>query len=146
MSANLLFRRAAAAPASIRAFSTSSPRQLARVNIIGNLADAPELQSTSSGREIVRYVIVSNAGSREHRKASFFRVTSFSEGNSRDYLMNLAKGTKMYVEGDISLNSYTDSNGVQRSGVSIVQRSIEVLRRPWSGEQQSAETTETEQQ
>lgn len=86
-------RRSVIAPASVaRAFSTSSPRSLARITIIGNLADTPEVHSTSNGREIVRYAVASNSGPRDNRKTSWFKVTSFAEGPSRDYLMNLPKG------------------------------------------------------
>ena len=92
MSFNLL-RRAAIAPASAaRAFSTSSPRSIARITIVGNLADSPEIHSTNSGREIVRYAIASNTGPASNRKTSWFRVTSFAEGPSRDFLLNLPKG------------------------------------------------------
>ncbi|KAK7422374.1 ssDNA-binding protein, mitochondrial [Neonectria punicea] len=135
MSSFALFRRAAAAPAStLRAFSTSSPRSVARITIVGNLADTPEVHATSTGREILRYAVASNHGSRENRKTSWFKVTSFAEGPSRDFLMNLPKGASVYVEADCTTNSYTDPNGVTRSGFSIVQRNIEVLRRPQTAE------------
>ncbi|KAF4461176.1 single-stranded DNA-binding [Fusarium albosuccineum] len=148
-----LLRRAAVAPASAaRAFSTTAPRPLARITIIGNLADSPELHSTSTGREIIRYAVASNSGPRDNRKTSWFRVTSFAEGPTRDYLMNLPKGATVYIEGDASTNTYTDSKGETRSGFSVVQRmspkfphsspdsntaqgNIEVLRRPQAPEQ-----------
>ncbi|KAL2693861.1 hypothetical protein Neosp_000427 [[Neocosmospora] mangrovei] len=130
-------RRAVVAPASsaARAFSTTAPRPLAKITIIGNLADTPELHSTSTGREVVRYAVASNSGPRDNRKTSWFKVTSFSEGPSRDYLMNLPKGATIYVEGDATVNTYTDNAGQTRTGFSVVQRSIEVLRRPQAPEQ-----------
>ncbi|KAH7272744.1 ssDNA-binding protein, mitochondrial [Fusarium solani] len=130
-------RRAVVAPASsaARAFSTTSPRPLAKITIIGNLADTPELHSTSTGREIVRYAVASNSGPRDNRKTSWFKITSFAEGPGRDYLMNLPKGATIYVEGDATVNTYTDSQGQTRTGFSVVQRSLEVLRRPQATEQ-----------
>jgi hypothetical protein len=93
MSFSTALRRAAVAPAfTARAFSTTSARPLAKITIIGNLADTPEVHPTSTGREVVRYAVASNSGSRENRKTSWFKVTSFAEGPSRDYLMNLPKG------------------------------------------------------
>ncbi|KAJ4268642.1 hypothetical protein ACHAPJ_002652 [Fusarium lateritium] len=131
-----VLRRAAVAPASAaRAFSTTAPRPVARITIVGNLADTPELHSTSTGREILRYAVASNSGSRENRKTSWFKVTSFAEGPSRDYLMNLPKGATVYVEGDASTNTYTDSNGQSRTAFNVVQRNIEVIRRPQAPEQ-----------
>lgn len=89
-----LFRRAAVAPRIVaRAFSTSPTHNVARISIIGNLADTPELHATSTGREIVKYAVASNSGSRENRHTSWFRVTSFApEGPGRDFLQSLPKG------------------------------------------------------
>jgi hypothetical protein len=91
---SFLFRRSATASAgAARAFSTSSPRSIARISIIGNLADTPELHATSSGREILRYAVASNTGPRDNRQTSWFRVTSFADaGPRRDFLLSLPKG------------------------------------------------------
>lgn len=91
---SFLARRATAAGAAsaTRAFSTSAPRSVARISIIGNLADTPELQPTSSGREILKYAVASNSGPKDNRQTSWFRVTSFAEGPRRDFLLSLPKG------------------------------------------------------
>lgn len=90
---SMLFRRTAAPVASAaRAFSTSSPRSIARISIIGNLADTPELVPTNSGREIIKYAVASNSGPRDNRQTSWFRVTSFAEGPRKDFLLTLPKG------------------------------------------------------
>ena len=90
---SFLTRRAAGASASAaRAFSTSAPRSVARISIIGNLADTPELQPTSSGREILKYAVASNSGPKDNRQTSWFRVTSFADGPRRDFLLSLPKG------------------------------------------------------
>jgi hypothetical protein len=86
-------RTASRAPATARAFSSTATRPVARITIIGHLADTPELQATSTGREILRYSVASNSGPRDNRLTSWFRVTSFEpEGPRRDYLRTLAKG------------------------------------------------------
>ncbi|KAM3464122.1 hypothetical protein MY5147_006955 [Beauveria neobassiana] len=130
---SFLFRRAAAPAASAaRAFSTSSPRSVARITIVGNLADTPEVVTTNSGREIIKYAVASNSGPRENRQTSWFRVTSFAEGPRKDYLLTLPKGTSVFVEGDASTGTYQDKDGQTRNSFNIVQRNIEVLRRPQS--------------
>lgn len=95
MSTSLFMRRAAIGA---RAFSTSSPRSIARISIIGNLADTPELFPTSTGRELVRYSVASNTGPRDNRQTSWFRVTSFAEGPQKDYLLGLPKGYVLCVQ------------------------------------------------
>lgn len=90
---SMLFRRATGATATAaRAFSTSAPRSVARISIIGNLADTPEVVPTNSGREILKYAVASNSGPKDNRQTSWFRVTSFAEGPRKDFLMGLPKG------------------------------------------------------
>ncbi|KAG6039443.1 hypothetical protein E4U41_002623 [Claviceps citrina] len=119
---SFLLRRAGAA----RAFSTSSPRSLARISIIGNLANTPEIHNTSNGREILKYAVASNTGSKDNRQTSWFRVTSFADGPKKDYLLNLPKGALVYVEGEASISSYQDGNGQARSSFNIVQRKLSI--------------------
>jgi len=132
---SLLFRRAAAASTSAaRAFSTTSPRSIARITIIGHLADTPELQS-GANREFIRYAVASNSGPKENRHTSWFRVTSFADGPRKDFLLSLPKGSLVYVEGEATINTYTDATEQVRHGLNVVQRNLEVLKRPSAPEQ-----------
>ncbi|KAI0007804.1 nucleic acid-binding protein [Xylariaceae sp. FL0662B] len=131
---SFLARRAAAtAPGLARAFSASARRDIAKITLVGNLAATPELRATSTGREVVEYAIASNSGPRDNRRTSWFRVAAFvEEGPRRDFLTGLPKGATVFVEGDAVMNSYTDSEGKQRSSLSVYQKHFEVLRRPAS--------------
>lgn len=79
-----------------RAFSSTPARPVAKITLVGNLTNTPELQATSTGRELLTYTVASNSGPRDeagHRQASFFRVAAFeNEGPRRDFLQGLAKG------------------------------------------------------
>lgn len=78
-----------------RSFSTTTPRPLAKMQIIGRLADQPELQPTSTGREISRFALGVSSGPKDengNRGVSWFRVASFVEGPQRDLLLSLPKG------------------------------------------------------
>lgn len=157
MSSFLLRRATVASAGAARAFSTTSPRSVARITIIGHLADSPEGMTAGSGeslKEYVRYTVASNSGPKDARQTSWFRVTGFVDGPRRDFIMGLPKGyvicvlllfcarnddssiysertlltlnlitsSMVYVEGDASINTYTDSNGQNRQGLSIIQR------------------------
>ncbi|KAJ4424985.1 ssDNA-binding protein, mitochondrial [Gnomoniopsis sp. IMI 355080] len=137
---SFLARRVVAAPRFARAFSSTPTRPLAKITIVGNLAGPPELSATSTGREILKYAVASNTGRGENAKTSWFRITSFeNEGPRRDYLQSLPKGTLVYVEGEASISQWEDSEGKNRSTMNIVQRNVEVLRRPsGSGEEASS--------
>ncbi|CAK7273738.1 ssDNA-binding protein, mitochondrial [Sporothrix epigloea] len=120
-----------ATAASRAAFSTTPARHVARMTIVGHLGDTPELQATSTGHEVLKYVVASSSGPRDNRQTSWFRVSSFlPEGPQRDLLTSLPKGTLVYVEGDATMGTYQDADGKTRSSLNIMQRSIEVLKRP----------------
>lgn len=92
---SFLARRAfVAAPRAARAFSTTPSRPLAKITIVGNLVQTPELQATSTGREVLKYAVASNTGRGDNTKTSYFRVSSFeAEGPRRDYFQTLPKGS-----------------------------------------------------
>lgn len=85
-------RRSAASPSLIRAFSSTRPSQLARMTIVGRLGADPEPHESANGRGFTRYVVGTDSGPRDNRTTSWYRVTSFAEGPSREYIMGLKKG------------------------------------------------------
>ncbi|KAG5286966.1 ssDNA binding protein [Histoplasma ohiense] len=122
--------RAPTSSLSTRSFSSTRANSLARISIVGNLGNPPEIRATSSGRELVNYSVATSYGPKEDRQTSWWRITSFvPEGASRDHLLGLPKGTLMYVEGDASMRSYEDADGKKNSALGITQRYYEVLRR-----------------
>jgi hypothetical protein len=85
--------RMANAAQTARAFSTSPAHSIARLTLTGRLGADPELQSTSSGQEVVKYVVGTSHGPRDNRQTSWFRVSNFvAEGPQRDYILGLQKG------------------------------------------------------
>lgn len=69
---SFLFRRATAAMAgAARAFNTTSPRSVARITIVGHLADTPEPQTAGTEedpKEYIRYAVASNSGGKDNRR------------------------------------------------------------------------------
>jgi hypothetical protein len=85
--------RLASAPQTVRAFSSSPAHSIARVILTGRLGANPEIHSTASGQEVVKYVIGTNHGPRDNRQTSWFRISNFAaEGPQRDYVLSLQKG------------------------------------------------------
>lgn len=63
------------------------------MTLVGRLTVQPELQATSTGRDILRYGIATEHGLKDNKKTSFFNVTSFvPEGGMREFRMGLEKG------------------------------------------------------
>jgi single-stranded DNA-binding protein len=118
--------RAFRAAPSARTFSTTPRSQLAKIQLIGHLAGAPEVSATSTGHEIVKYSLATSSGPRDNRQTSWWRVTAFLEpGPRRDFLTDLQKGTLIYVEGEAKMDSY-ETEGGKRSSLSIVHRMLSV--------------------
>ncbi|CAG8899664.1 unnamed protein product [Penicillium egyptiacum] len=128
--------RMANASQAARAFSSSPAHSIARLTLTGRLGAEPELHATSSGQEIVKYNIATSHGPRDNRQTSWWRITNFvPEGSQRDFILGLQKGTLLYVEGDAKMATWEDSEGQNRSSLNIVQRTLEVLKRPDNGGQ-----------
>ncbi|KAJ9631866.1 ssDNA-binding protein, mitochondrial [Taxawa tesnikishii (nom. ined.)] len=117
-----------------RAFSTSPAHSLARMQIIGRLADQPELTATSTGREMIRYSLGVSTGPRDesgNRATSWFKVASFMDaGGSRDVLLSMPKGSLMYLDADARMDTFTTDDGRNVSRLNLIQRSFEALSRP----------------
>ncbi|CAI7603147.1 unnamed protein product [Penicillium glandicola] len=121
-----------------RAFSSSPANSIARLTLTGRLGGEPELQATSSGQEIVKYNIATSHGRGENRQTSWWRITNFvAEGPQRDFVLGLQKGTLLYVEGDAKMSVWEDAEGQTRSALNVVQRTLEVLKRPDNGSEDS---------
>lgn len=100
-----------------------------KIFIVGNLTRDPELRSTSAGIPVCTFSVAVNrrrtaeAGQPE---ADFFRVTTWRQlaENCNRYL---AKGRKVAVVGDISLNQYKDANGLPRYSMEVTADEVEFL-------------------
>ncbi|KAK5112671.1 hypothetical protein LTR85_011182 [Meristemomyces frigidus] len=128
---------------SARAFSTTAPRPLAKMELIGRLADTPELMPTSTGRDIIKYALGVSGGPRDengNRAVSWFKIASFVEGPQRDLLLSLPKGTQMYVEAEAKMDTYQAQDGTNRTSLNLLQRKFEALSRPQNRETSSSTT------
>ncbi|OQO04708.1 hypothetical protein B0A48_09631 [Cryoendolithus antarcticus] len=118
---------------SSRSFSTTPRTSLAKMQLIGRLADTPAATPTSTGRDVIRYSLGVSSGSRDesgNRKVSWFNVASFSEGPQRDLLLSLPKGTLLYVEAEAKMDTFQTQDGSNRTALNLLQRNFESLSRP----------------
>ncbi|KAK4185353.1 single-stranded DNA-binding protein rim1, mitochondrial [Podospora australis] len=131
--------RPTAVAAPVRAFSSTAQRSIARITVVGRLADTPQLRASSTGKEYLTYSVGSNTGSGDNVKTSWFRVRAFiDEGAQRDYYLNIPKGSLVMVEGNASYSAYEDPTDAEkkRYDLNIVQRNLNLLSRNRNAEQQ----------
>lgn len=94
--------------------------------LIGNLGRAPEVRATNDGMKIVTLNVATseswkdkNSGERKE-KVEWHRVVIFNEGLASVAEKYLAKGSKVYIEGQLQTRKWTDKEGVERFTTEIV--------------------------
>lgn len=89
-----------------------------KVQLIGNLGNAPEIKNTESGKKLARFSIATNEN---YRNAKGEKVTETTWHNlvawgkvadlAEKYLQ---KGTEIVIEGKLINRSYTDKDGIKK--------------------------------
>lgn len=111
------------------------------VQIIGRLGRDPELRYTSSGSPICSLNVATDESYTDRdgnkvERAEWHRVSVFQRQaeNCANYL---AKGSLVYVEGNLTTRKWQDQNGQERFTTEIKAKSVQFLdRREGSGEEQ----------
>ncbi len=99
-----------------------------KVQLIGNLGQAPEIRTLEEGRKMARFSVATNEN---YRSASgeWIRDTQWHTlvawGKMADTVEKyLDKGTEVAVEGRLVSRSYTDKNGEKRYVTEVVVSEI----------------------
>ena len=99
-----------------------------KVILIGNLGADPESRSLSSGDPVVNLRLATNetwtdrASGERRERTEWHRVVIFDEKLCEVATKYLQKGSKIYVEGQIRTNKWTDQSGNDRYTTEIVLR------------------------
>lgn len=100
-----------------------------RLSIIGNLTRDVELTQTSSGISVVRFSVAVNrryAGADGNHLTDFFNVSAW-RGLAENAAKFLKKGSKVYVSGPITFDTYKDKNGNNQTSATVTAEDIEFL-------------------
>ena len=96
----------------------------AQATIIGNLNKDIELRYTASGMAIGNTAIASthkfNAANGEKREETCFIDVTFMGKSAEIANQYLAKGSRIFIEGRLKFDRWTDNNGQNRSKHSVV--------------------------
>jgi len=94
-----------------------------KVQLIGNLGNAPEVKTTESGKKLARFSVATHE---TYRNAKGEKVTEttwhnlVAWGKVADLAEKfLTKGKEVAIEGKLINNSYTDKDGVKRFSTEI---------------------------
>jgi single-strand DNA-binding protein len=97
-----------------------------KVILIGNLGKDPEVHTTQAGSKILSFTLATSeawndraSGERKER-TEWHRVVVFNEAIADIGERYLAKGVKVYVEGQLQTRKWTDQGGQERHTTEIV--------------------------
>ena len=106
---------------------------LNKVTLIGNLGQDPEVRSMQNGGQVVTLSVATSESWKDPRsgerreRTEWHRVVIFNEGLGKIAEQYLAKGSKVYVEGQIRTRKWQDPSGADRY-------STEIHLTPYNGE------------
>lgn len=96
----------------------------AQATIIGNLTKGIELRYTASGMAIGNTAIAAshkfNAANGEKREDTCFIDVTFMGKSAEIANQYLAKGSRIFIEGRLKFDRWTDNNGQNRSKHSVI--------------------------
>ena len=97
-----------------------------KVIILGRLGQDPELKYTPSGAGVCNFSLATTeswndkGSGQKQERTEWHRVVIFNEGLVNVVKQYLKKGAQIYVEGQLTTNKYTDSNGQEKYSTQIV--------------------------
>jgi single-strand DNA-binding protein len=94
--------------------------------LVGNLGRDPEVRRMTSGDPVVNLSVATSeswkdkATGERKEKTEWHRVVIFNENLAKVAESYLRKGSKVYVEGQLSTRKYTDKDGVEKYTTEVV--------------------------
>jgi single-strand DNA-binding protein len=98
---------------------------LNKASLIGNLGSDPEVRTMQTGGRVVTLSLATSESWKDddsgerHQRTEWHRVVIFNEGLGRIAEQYLAKGAKVYVEGQLRTRKWQEASGVERSVTEI---------------------------
>ncbi|KTW31535.1 hypothetical protein T552_00177 [Pneumocystis carinii B80] len=107
-------------------FSEAS-RDLAKISLIGRVGNELVVETSQSGRDFIKYSLACQTSP---DRTSWFRIVNFDPRLNTYMLSFIKKGQRalVYVDGTVQLNPYTTEDGKKHTNISVIQRSVQVLR------------------
>ncbi|KAG5440790.1 hypothetical protein PCK2_000226 [Pneumocystis canis] len=100
---------------------------MAKISLIGRVGNEMVMETGQSGRDYIRYSLACQNGA---DRTSWFRIINFDARSNTYMLSSVKKGSLVYVDGMVHLGSYTTDDGKRHTSISVIQRSIQLLKGP----------------
>ena len=97
-----------------------------KVILVGNLGKDPEIRTTNDGGKIVSFSLATSeswrdkASGERRERTEWHNVVIFNDGIGKVAEQYLRKGSKVYVEGQLSTRKWTDKEGTTKYTTEVV--------------------------
>ena len=102
---------------------------MVRLELIGNLTRDPEtrtVQKGESGGKVCNFTVAASVGFGDYKRTEFVRVAAWN-GLGETCMKFLRKGSKVFVSGTPTVNTYVNSNGEAAGNMELRLEEIEFL-------------------
>jgi single-strand DNA-binding protein len=106
---------------------------LNKVTIIGNLGKDPEIRNFQNGDKVAEFSVATSeswkdkATGEKKERTEWHNVSVTNQGLIKVIEGYVKKGTKLYIEGKLETQKYTDKSGVEKY-------STKIMLKPFNGE------------
>jgi single-strand DNA-binding protein len=104
--------------------------------IIGTLGNDPELRYTQNNHAVCRLSVATTEKYKEKETTTWHTVNCWGK-TAEACAKYLSKGKKVYVEGPIRANKFTDKKGIERTTMEVTAEKVEFLSPRQVGEAES---------
>lgn len=105
------------------------------MTLIGTIGTDLQKQTTSTGKEFLRYAIAVNSKSKSGEQVSWFNIACFTPHQIDFMEKNLGKGAKIYLEADAKNSAFEKEDGTKSFSLMLFQSNFEVIKYPKKDEQ-----------
>ena len=100
-----------------------------RIECIGNLTREPETRTIQKGEndsKVCNFTVAASVGYGDYKRTEFVRIAAWN-GLGETCMKYLRKGSKVYVSGTPTVNTYVNSNGEAAGNLELRLEEVEFL-------------------
>ena len=105
----------------------------AKVNIIGRLAQKPEVRTNNSGKQYMTFSVASNYYDSFHNQQFAMFFSCVASERHLAYLQQAEVGDKVDLVGKLTPNMYTDKQGITHDNYNVLVDDIDITHKPTGG-------------
>ena len=96
-------------------------------NFTGNLGRDAEVKYTASGTAIASFSVPIKSGYGDNEKTSWVRCAIIGKRAEGGLIQYLKKGQLVGISGELSVNTYTNKDGEEKTSVEVLVKEVDLL-------------------